>query len=70
MNKSRGITLMNFGGCQRVPCEIFVSVNILLLSNSSLGTVLGSVNCPAEAHSTTSFALRNGKFSRLGGGRG
>ena len=36
--------------------------------NSSSPVALHSARCTAEAHSTTVFALRNGKLSRLGGG--
>jgi len=31
--------------------------------------VLGPVSCPAKIHCTAVFALRNGKFSRLGATR-
>ena len=37
-----------------------------LFSNSSSLLVLDPVSCPAEIHCTAVFALRNGKFSRLG----
>ena len=39
-----------------------VSLGIILVP-----MVLGPVSCPAEIQCTTVFALRSGKFSRLGG---
>ena len=44
--------------------DIFVCT--AFYSNSRSPKVLGPVSCPAEIHCTTFFALRNGKFSRLG----
>ena len=62
---SRNATSINFWGCQTFPCEDFLSVTFCF-SYSSSPMVLGLVNCLAEVHSTTVFALRNGKCS-IGG---
>ena len=69
----KGRNFTKFWGRQRFPYENFVSVNFVsegsspFFSHSSSAMVLGPVSYPAETQYTTVFALRNGKFSRLGG---
>ena len=49
--------------------RFLVCNRLFLCSNGSSPMVLCPVNCPAEVHFTTIFALLNDKiFLRLGGG--
>ena len=59
---------MNFlgGGIRDCPATICVC-DVYLFSNSSSPMALGPLRCSVEVHCTTVFALRNSKFSRLGG---
>ena len=55
------------GGVKGCPANIFVcDVFYLFFSNSCSPRVLSPVSCPAEVCCTTIFAVRNGKFSRVG----
>ena len=67
---ARCATLPNFGGCQRLPCETFLSVTLNLETvtlNVETPMVLCPVDCPGEVHYTTIVALRNGKIFKIGG---
>ena len=51
-----------FGGRNR-----FAMQKLFVLVTAVDPMVLGLVRCPAKVHFTAVFALRNGKFSGLGG---
>ena len=54
-----------FGVCQRLSWNNFFSLTFF--SNSGSPMVLCPVNCLAEVHFTTIFALQNGKMLGVGG---
>ena len=65
----RGVTSIYLGGASKVCpmnffCDFFVFIVIVVDQ-----MVLGPVSWSAKLHCTAVFALRNGKFSRLGATR-
>ena len=60
-----------FGVSEVCPVEIisvaFSILIIVVLVTVVDETFLGPASCPAKVHCTAVYALRNGKFSRLGG---
>ena len=64
-NSNLGRNFTQFWGVRGLPCETFLSV-AFYFSGISSPVVLCPVDCSAEVHSTTIFALRSSKIFEEG----
>ena len=63
----RSVTLLTCRGVRGCPSNMFCPWLFSFFSDSSSPMVLGPVSCPTQVHYTAVFALRNGKFLKVGG---